>query len=57
MPGPAMNQPTIMVTAGQSTVVNLSLAATQGRFDSFEGESLLILPPAPYVPGKEEVVA
>jgi hypothetical protein len=57
MPGPVLSQPVVTVTAGQSTVINLSLAATQGRFDNFEGESLLVLPPAPYVREKEEVIA
>lgn len=45
------------VTAGQSTTVSFTLSGGPKRFDAFEDESLLILPPAPYAKQRFEVIA
>jgi hypothetical protein len=46
MPGTSAGLASATVTAGQSTVVSFTLVGGPKRFDGFEDESLLIIPPA-----------
>lgn len=48
MPGTAPSAPTVTVTAGQTTTVNITLVGTQPRFDSFETSELWFPALAPW---------
>ena len=57
MPGIEGSAPTVTVTVGQSTTVNIILGNTPKRFDGFEDESLLVTPLLPYLRVRQEVIA
>lgn len=57
IPGTSAGLAAATVTAGQSTIVSFTLVGGPKRFDGFEDESLLVLPPAPYLKQKPEVIA
>jgi hypothetical protein len=58
MPGSAASLlASATVTAGQSTTVSFTLSGGPKRFDVFEDESLLCMPPLPYVKERLKVVA
>jgi hypothetical protein len=56
LPGIEGTAPTVTVTAGQSTTINITVGNTPKRFDEFEDESRLTRPPLPSV-AKPEMIA
>lgn len=57
MPGTSPSVAAVTVTAGQSSIVSFTLVGGPKRFDVFEDESLLCMPPLPYAKKRFEVVA
>jgi hypothetical protein len=57
MPGTSPSVAAVTVTAGQSSIVSFTLVGGPKRFDVFEDESLLCVPPLPYAKQRFEVLA